>query len=296
MTRGTYAAALAAMVLLFTGCGGADDTVMFQGAAGLTFSYPREFTARRFSTSSFSGSLEGVMVSNFANRASRRLLTGPFPARGVAMGLERSVGGLERTGGIKRDDTRFPLRVGSFEPAARIKLPRNVRWTVLQAGGFPFLVYVRTGLRASARDRAAADAIVESIRFPGLRTGTTAPSGLWVVGRAGDFESTVTRLDSELPPRYRTSAPPLSLYLVRLESGFRAYPTRALLGGGRRLCPVDYDRGSRRFRCSVTGAEWDLEGRLVRGRRGAQTLESFGAPISYDDHVLVPLVQTRLPR
>ena len=274
----------------------------FHGEYAMTLTYPRRLFARRYAENGLSGGLYGVVFSNLSRVARvRDLLYGAFPPRGVAVVLPNSWSGVRRDFYPSAYDTRLPLRASQLRrfPYNRDRQRRPyVQWLVAQASGAGFVILTRVGARASRRDRAAVASIIESIRFPPNRAQTFAPSGLYVLGRPARFRDVVTRLDSELPRRYRTAQPPLPLFLVRTRSGFVTLPARASLGRARRTCPLLFDRRAMQLLCRRTGTRWNLAGRVVspRGAPADWSLFRIRAPVSWDGYILVVLHQTAPPR
>lgn len=278
---------------------GLRGTATFHGPDGLTLAYPRRLFARTFVENGYAGGAEGVVVSNLSRVA--RVggpSNGAFPARGVAVEVARLWSAFSRP---TADDTRLPLHVSRLR-----RFPYNqsaqrrpyVRWLPFQVSGQGFIVFTRVGVRASRTDQAAVASIIASIRFPPLASQTFTRSGLYVLGRSARFRNAVTRLDSELPPHYRTTQPPLPLFLIRTGSGFYTLPARASLGHARRTCSLVFDRVAMQFLCRRTDTRWNLAGRVVSPRRAPAdwNLDRVRAPVSSDGYLLVVLYQTAPPR
>ncbi len=173
-------------------------------------------------------------------------------------------------------DTALPLRLGAF------RRTNGARWLPVQAEGATFTAAVRTGASPSAADLAALKAIVASIRFPLLHTGTVAPSGYFVLGRATAYPpGSVTRIAG-----FGTIKP---FFLVHDRTGFWIVrrPEGHDPGYG---CAIRFDRTKRRFTCP-NGAAWSLDGHVLVNPKPSlyqdeELLRSI-APVSVDGHILV---------
>jgi len=207
---------------------------------------------------------------------------GAFPANGVAFRILRREGGPAPN--LDLPETRFPLRLASFEPSDAYPgtEPPPLERTVV-AGGRSFAAEAWIGEAASPELRASLARVVSSLSFPRLRPGTLVGDGF-----------TVLRLESRYPVRSftRVRAQGQPFYLVHAPGGFYGVGWRwqSLSDGYKSRCALQLDPQRREFYCTNMRARWDRVGRvLVRppGASRGDPLNLAVAKVAWDGHVLL---------
>jgi hypothetical protein len=207
---------------------------------------------------------------------------GAFPSDGVAFRILRREGGPAPN--LELPETRFPLRLASFEPSQAYPgtKPVPVERTVV-ANGRSYLALAWIGERAPAELRRALERVVSSLSFPRLRPGTLVGDGF-----------SVLRLETRYPlgsfTRVRAQGQPF--YLVQAPGGFYGVGWRrqTLAGGYKARCQLELDRRRREFFCTNQRARWDRVGRVLVRPRGASRGDPLNlavAKVAWDGHVLL---------
>jgi hypothetical protein len=206
---------------------------------------------------------------------------GPFPPDGVAFRVYRLEGGpfVEPT----LPETRFPLRLSGFEPDRYEYAKRHPRPVVegVSAAGGRYTVYAWIGPRASPERRLALKAVVASLTFPHLETGTVA----------GLFSVLSPSRAYEIGSFTRVRAQKRVFYLVHAPGGFYAigWDTDTLPRNGRSRCAMRFDDTHKQFFCAKMGFRWDRIGRPVAYPAYSEPdpLNIATAGTSWDGHILL---------
>jgi len=249
-------------------------------------------------TGEYRRSLDGVRVTNFRPDLGRPTGSEPetgwlrsFPATGAAAQIWY-LGGPP--GSTPTRGSRFPLRASSFErvrPYVGGAEPAPA-YRTFAADGFVFNAAVWTGPDASAADKRAIWSVIESLRFPRLRQGTTLNNTVYVLGPARGYPNgSVTVFRAASLPLIRYPRFTRGFYLVHGSRGF--YVTDRLFispAPPRVPCTVAFDRVSSRFYCPGTKLRWTVAGRLLGRHTGPKygwDLSPRAAAVSTDGHILV---------
>jgi hypothetical protein len=227
-----------------------------------------------------------------------------FPADGVAV----QIWSLEGPPGMPSlHDSTFPLDRSSFQQfglytGGRQTLPF---YRSFQGDGFSFTAALWFGSRASDNNKSAAWAVVRSLRFPALRTGTIWHHTFYVVGVASRYPiGSITAFPASALPRGSFGRRG-GFWLLRYRRGFYViedgFPNPA---NHYRSCSVTFDARTHRFACPGAGLRWDRNG-LPIGPHAPSGLDSalplHFATVSQDGHVLFspffgPAPRPDLPR
>jgi hypothetical protein len=305
---------------------------------GWSLRYPSPLSLEHSTSGPGMATFTEVTVANFAQRSAvvtgrthdggfvlvRPPLdrAGRFPADGVAFRMLLVDGGPPPIGTVA--DSRFPIelstfaRYDDFRPTdyRALGVPHELARPI-DADGQHYQALVLIGPAASGSERAAIEAVVASLTFPGLHTGEQAGDET-VLGPASSYSvGSVTRVRAlgELCDGsvYRCHAGRQPFYLVhapgRLHQpdliepceptpaactppgGFYAlgWTSEDVLGGYRSACHLRFDRQDEQFYCTNSPARWDRTGRAIRiprGARFADGLQFAFAKVAWDGHVV----------
>jgi hypothetical protein len=207
-----------------------------------------------------------------------------IPEDGVILEIIRSDGPLVPV--ERMPDTALPLSTRDLRPSTH-------RWSRINviANGEQYLLWLHVSAGATPEDRAAARAVIPSLRFLPLRTGTASEGAItyYVLDVPERYPiGSVTRFDRTNLPR-SSSSRPFPFYLVHAGEGFYALAWPGDLVHGYKDCDVTYDDSVGQFWCS-NGARWALDGSVL-AKPGAKyrddRLSVLGVRISLDGQVLV---------
>jgi hypothetical protein len=212
-----------------------------------------------------------------------------FPAGGVAVQIWF---GERLLAPPPLHDSAFPLRPATFNPVARYAggsepIPR---YRSFYADGFAFSAAVWIGRHASRASQEAAWAVVKSLRFPAVRTGTIWQGSYYVLGGARQYRTgSVTAFPPGSLPRGLTGPSPRGFYLVHAPDAFYVVgqvfqnPTKPSV-----KCSVAFDRKAFQFFCPSTGWRWDRAGQPAGPTPRGQdwVLPLHVATVAHDGHVL----------
>ncbi len=256
--------------------------------------------ARRFRSGDGRVTSEGVRVTSF--RPDLQAPSGgtpptgwlrSFPPSGVAVQIWTNIGGLP--GPPPLHDSPFPLTASSFSqvrPYAGGAEPRPWYRGVF-GDGFGFAAAVWIGPQASPADRHAAWAVVRSLRFPALRSGTIWHGTYYVLGRASRYPTgTATRfpaaslpggpsLSSHVRAGFYLIHAPRAFYVIhrQFQRPVKPYQT----------CTLAFDPGVFQFYCPGTRLRWNRVGQPLGqlARLGQDwNLPLVPATVAQDGHIL----------
>jgi hypothetical protein len=239
---------------------------------------------------------EGVRVTTFAPDLGEPSTGTPamgwlrdFPANGVAVQIWTLQG---PPGMPPLQDSRLPLARSSFQqsgPYLGGSEPRPF-YSSFEADGFPFSAAVWFGPQASNNNKSAAWAIVRSLRFPSLRTGTIWHHTFYVLGVASRYPvGSITAFPASALPRGSFGGRK-GFWLLRYRRGFYVIEDKFASPADRyRSCSVTFNARTHQFACAATGLRWDRNG-LPIGPRAPRNTDSalplHIAIVSEDGHVL----------
>jgi hypothetical protein len=227
-----------------------------------------------------------------------------FPATGVAV----QIWTLEGPPGMPPlHESRLPLARSSFQqsgPYLGGSEPRPF-YRSFEADGFPFTAALWFGRHASNNDKSAAWAIVRSLRFPPLRTGTIWHHTFYVLGVASRYPvGTITAFPLSALPRGSFGRRG-GFWLLHYSRGFYVIEDEfANPADHYRACSVTFDARTHQFACPAAGLRWDRNG-LPIGPHAPVSPDSalplHIATVSQDGHVLFspffgPAPRPYLPR
>ncbi len=289
---------------------------------GWSVSYPAGFTLKRSSSGA------QVTLSSFAPARTvagqptpRQALsvldasytlplaqTGRFPADGVALIL------LPFNGAIIGPDSRFPINISQFGPAAT--QPLFSAGTVQRDGipparTDPIVAYSREvtaiaiiGRHASPALRSELATVIKSLAFRHLPAGSDVGSS-YIVGAASRFTvGSLTRIEAHFPRQK-----PTAVYIVRAPGRFtvdHSCPKTgsctapgAFYGIGEHYntrldhapnCQIQFDRHDQQFYCTNLGVRWDRVGRVVKqpaNERYIGAIVGYYAKITWDGQIMI---------
>jgi hypothetical protein len=223
-------------------------------------------------------------------------------------------------------DSSFPIRLATFARPQYGDFPaRDYRALgvpheqarPLDADSQHYQALVLIGPVASARERAAIEAVITSLTFPPLHTGEQAGDEI-VLGPASRYpigSFTLVRAPGELCDGsvYRCHAGRQPFYLVHAPGRLHrpdliqpcqpaaaacappgafyalAWTSEDVLGGYRSACHLRFDPQDEQFYCTNSRARWDRTGNVIRMPRGAgfaDGLQFAFAKMAWDGHVV----------
>jgi hypothetical protein len=218
-------------------------------------------------------SSDGVRVTNFTPDLSEPSQGIPamgwlrdFPADGVAVQIWYTQAGALPAPPLH--DSSFPLTRSSFtaqRPYVGGSEPRP-RYLGFSGDGIDFSAAVWTGRQASQAAIRAAWAVVGSLRFPPLRTGTVWQKTYYVLGGASSYPvGSVTPIAAV--PRRRGGLGGSSYFLVHAPRAFYVVAGAIGPGGGQHngapSCELRYDAKARQFYCPGTRLRWNDLGDFI---------------------------------
>lgn len=239
---------------------------------------------------------EGVRVTTFAPDLGEPSTGTPamgwlrdFPANGVAVQIWILQG---PPGMPSLHDSRFPLAPSSFErvrPYVGGSEPRPM-YRSFQGDGFGFAVALWFGPQASNKNKSAAWAVVQSLKFPALRTGTIWHHTFYVLGVASRYPvGSITAFPATALPRGSFGGRK-GFWLLRYRRGFYVIEDEfANPANHYRACAVTFDARTHQFACPGAALHWDRNG-LPIGPHAPSGLDSalplHAAPVTAGGSVL----------
>jgi hypothetical protein len=279
------AALLATLALSLGSCGAPEKTASYRDSQyGWKISYPASMTPHPLASYAALTSTEGVLIANSKDvRVKQGAFFSRFPPDGAAFALLSFEAGPMPD--LSPPEARFPLSRESFEPLD--DAPQKTLLHAMIANGKRWEAMVWFGPKASSSDKEKIWRIVESIRFPPQRPGTTSGE-FYVLDDASHYAlGSVTKFPGrESPDKYASYVP--AFYLVHAPKGIYAigWPPKF-----ERKCHMGVDRRRMRFFCATRRGWWNRMGDAldspVAGQLPDDALWLGQAKIGRDGQVLV---------
>jgi hypothetical protein len=247
-------AVLAIALGAFLSCG--EETKMAKyrdGRAGWTISYPASMHRSPIEVYEHASEL-GTVISSFGGIPTDSWLTfRRFPKDGVAFAVLQMGGGPMPD--LSPPEQRFPLSRSDFA-VVEFAPPQGPLVHRMMANGEQWYVVAWFGPEASGSDKDKIWRIVDSLRFPPLRSGTISGS-FYVLEDASHYPvGTVRRFAGKpsayMPPFFLVHAPG-GMYTVSWEQKFEP------------KCHMAFDRPRFEFYCATHRGRWDRMGRAIDG-------------------------------
>ena len=252
------AAVVAVMAISLGSCSTHEKAATYRDKQyGWTISYPASMTHRVIEDNKSLVSWHGVLVANSARaRPTEGVYFRRFPPDGAAFALVSMGGGPAPD--LSPPEARFPLSRDDFKPIRGAPPPTPLFHGMI-ANGEPWQAVVWFGPKASSSDKDTIWKIVESIKFPPQRRGTTSGE-FYVLGEASNYPvGSATKFRGKESADYSSDVP--AFYLVHAPKGMYAVGWPANFES---TCHMGFDRQPMTFFCSTHRGQWNRMGDAIQ--------------------------------